>query len=338
MEWGPVTRKDARSLAEFWAAVEAEDRTGESHGVDDVVEQLAHHGIDLAAGTLAARDGDRIAAFSYLPVRPSAAETHPMRLWGGVHPAHRGRGHGRRLLDWAITTAPGLSERAFPGVPPELRLNVHDGNPGLAALAEGAGFAAVRTFARMERTLPGELPEPRPPGGVSIATWSPELDDGARHVRNESFRDHWGTVPHTRESWRGHAAGSRSFRPDASFVALAGDRAVGVLITHFHDLHSARIGVRQAVISIIGTLREWRGKGVASALLAHALHVLAGQGYESAVLSVDTENPTGALGVYTRAGFAITQRSRNYALRLPQGAPRLPQGERRDESGAGVHE
>ncbi|MGN9837606.1 GNAT family N-acetyltransferase [Nonomuraea sp. H19] len=315
MEWGPLTREDARPLAELWTAMEAEDRTGEVYGVDDVDEQLAHHLIDLAEGTIAARKGERIVAFGYLPVKQSADEVHMMRLWGGVHPDYRRRGLGGRIVDWGIRTAPGLSARAFPGVPVELHLTAYDGRVGITALAERAGFAAVRSFARMERDLSGDLPVLDPPAGVSIAAWSPDLDEGARHVRNESFRDHWGSVPHTPESWRGHIVGSRNFRPEASFVALAGGRAVGVLITHCFDT----MPTRTAWIQIIGTLREWRGKGVASALIAHALAAFTAQGYESAGLGVDADNPTGAVAVYRRAGFEIINRSTAYALPLTPG-------------------
>lgn len=332
MKWGPLTYEDARALAEFWAAVEAEDRIGEIYGVEDVAEHLSSELIDLAAGTFAARDGDRIAAFGYLPVRQATeGGVHALRLWGGVHPAYRGRGLGRRIVDWAVDVAPMLGEKAFPGVPVEVHIGAHDTNPALAALAEGAGFAVVRTFAHMERSLSGGLPALRTPEGVRIATWSPEVDDGARIVRNESFRDHWGSVPHTPESWAGHITGSRNFRPESSFVALAGDHAVGVLMTHFFDALSAHRGERQAWIQIVGTLREWRGKGVAGALIAHALDAFARQGYQSAGLGVDTDNPTGAVAVYERAGFAITERHKNYALSVPQ-------GETGDEPGAGVHE
>ncbi|MEV0234797.1 GNAT family N-acetyltransferase [Nonomuraea sp. NPDC050786] len=312
MEWGPLTREDARPLAELWAAMEAEDRKGVLHGVDDVVEHLSSELIDLAEGTLAARDGDRIVAFGCLPVRQSADGVHMMQITGGVHPAHRRRGLGRRVIDWCVQVAPEVSEKAYPGVPLELQLDVHDGQPGLAALVEQAGFAPVRTFARMERSLSGDLPAPGSPDGLSIATWSPELDDGARQVRNEAFRDHWGSVQHTPESWRALISGSRNFRPESSFVALAGGRAVGVLITHFFEAR----GKRQAWIQIIATVKEWRGKGVASALIGHALAAFRDQGYESAGLGVDAHNPTGAVRVYSRAGFEIAKRSTTYALRI----------------------
>lgn len=332
MDWGPLTREDARGMAELLAAIAAEDRSGDHYSVENTAEYLSHPLIDLAEGTLAAREGDRIAAFGYLPVPPSTlGGVHVMSLTGGVHPAHRRRGVGRRIVDWAVSTAPGLSEKVFPGAMVELHMGGYDTNEGFKALAEESGFAAVRYFARMERSLSGDLPAAGVPRGVRVATWSPELDEGARHVRNESFRDHWGSVPHSRESWTSTTSGSSNFRPESSFVALAGDQAVGVLITHFFEARSAHRGDRQAMIQIIGTLKEWRGKGVASALIAHALAAFARQGYQSVALGVDAHNPTGAVSVYERAGFEITKRSTTYSLTLAQ-------GEAGDEAGAGVHE
>jgi mycothiol synthase len=324
MEWGPLKPEDAHALAGLWAAMADADGAGERHSVEDVREQLFHRRIDLAGSTLAARDGDRVAAFGHLPVRQSAeGGVHVLRLWGGVHPAYRRRGFGRRIVGWAVGATPALSERAFPGVPAEIHLAADDRNPGAHALATSAGFAAVRRFALMERGLEGGLPEPRTPVGVTIATWTPELDEGARHVRNESFRDHWGAVPHTRESWAGHITGSRNFRPLSSFLALAGGRVVGALITHTSG--------DQARIMIVGTLREWRGKGVASTLIAHALAAFARQGYRNAGLNVDLDNPTGAVGVYERAGFMVTRSSTTYALPVRQ-------RETRDEPPVAVHE
>ena len=48
----------------------------------------------------------------------------------------------------------------------------------------------------------------------------------------------------------------------------------------------------------MGTLREHRGRGLASALLRHVLLEYRAAGYDEASLAVDSENPTGALGIY----------------------------------------
>lgn len=61
-------------------------------------------------------------------------------------------------------------------------------------------------------------------------------------------------------------------------------------------------------------MREWRGRGLASALLADVLQAYRDAGLECAVLDVDADNPTGALGVYTKLGFEPTAREVSYRV------------------------
>jgi mycothiol synthase len=44
------------------------------------------------------------------------------------------------------------------------------------------------------------------------------------------------------------------------------------------------------------------------------MHACRAAGYDEAALAVDSENPTGALGVYRRVGFAVESRWTNYAM------------------------
>jgi mycothiol synthase len=53
---------------------------------------------------------------------------------------------------------------------------------------------------------------------------------------------------------------------------------------------------------------------VAGILLQHCLKAYQEAGYDEASLDVDSENPTGALGIYERAGFEVESRWTNYAL------------------------
>ena len=50
--------------------------------------------------------------------------------------------------------------------------------------------------------------------------------------------------------------------------------------------------------------REFRGRGIAQALLADAMRRFAAAGMEVASLDVDSENPTGALALYVKMGYA----------------------------------
>jgi mycothiol synthase len=51
--------------------------------------------------------------------------------------------------------------------------------------------------------------------------------------------------------------------------------------------------------------RPWRRRGLAQALVARSLIALRERGITEAMLGVDSENPTGAVGVYERAGFTV---------------------------------
>ena len=86
------------------------------------------------------------------------------------------------------------------------------------------------------------------------------------------------------------------------------------------DADLAATGRREAYVGLVGTLRGHRGKGLATGLLGHALHAYREAGYDGAALAVDSANPTGALGVYRRVGFAVESRWTNYAMAVAESA------------------
>jgi mycothiol synthase len=58
--------------------------------------------------------------------------------------------------------------------------------------------------------------------------------------------------------------------------------------------------------------RAWRRRGLGAALVARALVRLREAGMDEAMLGVDSDNPSGALGLYERAGFVVHRRSAAY--------------------------
>jgi ribosomal protein S18 acetylase RimI-like enzyme len=66
----------------------------------------------------------------------------------------------------------------------------------------------------------------------------------------------------------------------------------------------------------IGVIPAWRGRRVASALLGHALHLFQAEGLQQAALEVDTQNPSGALGLYEKHGFKAVRETIHFIKRL----------------------
>ena len=62
--------------------------------------------------------------------------------------------------------------------------------------------------------------------------------------------------------------------------------------------------------------RSYRGRRIAPALLAAGMRAYAADGMQYAVLDVDTENPTGAYGLYSSLGYQKTVGSRMLSIEL----------------------
>ncbi len=67
---------------------------------------------------------------------------------------------------------------------------------------------------------------------------------------------------------------------------------------------------------LLGVRRAYRGRRVAVAALAAAMRAFAADGMQYAALDVDTENPSGAHGLYASLGYEKVTGSRMYSIEL----------------------
>ena len=74
---------------------------------------------------------------------------------------------------------------------------------------------------------------------------------------------------------------------------------------------------RTAWMDHIAVRREWRRRGVASALIRSSLVALREEGFHTVVLDVDADSPTGALGLYERHGFRAVRTETLHGWDLP---------------------
>lgn len=302
-----LTQADAPALTRLLAAMEAVDRTGEHFDEDDIADELADSAIDLARDTLTAVGPDG-ALLGWTAVRFSPNVTDVDRIWleGGVLPDRRGEGIGRRLLAWAERRGAALHSARHPSLPGELFVRVPATVPAQEALVRAAGYQPVRYWYDMKRDLSAPLPPiPAVPDGLRAVPWSASLDEALRRAHGEAFADHWGSTAPDEQRWNQWYTGSRGFQPSLSRVVLDGDRIAAYLLSYFYPADAAATGVREAYIGQVGTLRPWRRRGLGSLLLATGLAAARSEGYAQATLTVDSSNPTGALGLYERAGFAV---------------------------------
>jgi mycothiol synthase len=308
LRWRALTTEDAPALARAYAAVEAVDRTGEHLSEQDVRDELEDDSIDLGRHTFGAfaPDGE-VVAFALVHGSAEVADFDRVDADGAVVPAARGRGVGHRLLDWAGERAAGLHRDRHPDIAGAVCVDVHENNPGKQALVRAAGYAATRWAYTMARSLDDPLPDvPPAPPGLTVAPYATDRDAAVRRAHREAFADNWGYTPPDEQRWSRSYTGAKPFRPDVSWLALDGNEVAAYLLTFCWEADAAATGVREAFVGHLGVRPAWLRRGLAGLLLAAALQSYRSAGYGRSALAVDAGNATGALGLYERAGYAVT--------------------------------
>lgn len=303
--WRPVTVADAADVTDLLNAMEAVDHQDEHASEEETLEGFSDPACDLPRGSIAAYDGGTIIGYGVLTARMSADPVHEMYVSGGVHPDYRRRGLGGRILEWAEQAAPALHEERFPGHPLSLAGHVQASNAGAVALYAAHGYTQARWFRGMQRDLTQPLPEVPVPAGIEVAGFTAARSLDAMLVRNESFRDHWGSTEYTEGGWA-HFVGQQAFRPEFTFMAYGDGQPLGLVVGMEYVADSEATGRRDLDVPLVGTRRAGRKRGIASALLARAMAEARAAGFVTASLGVDADSPSGAVGLYERLGFTAT--------------------------------
>ncbi|GAB2926405.1 hypothetical protein GCM10027280_12150 [Micromonospora polyrhachis] len=174
----------------------------------------------------------------------------------------------------------------------------------IAAL-RAAGFAFVKRYARMRRSLAGvSTVPPSPPQDVLIRPVRPTDDADLREfhrILDTAFRDTPDYVPISYEQWREQIANLPSVAWDEWLVATVRDEPVGILQSADQALDQ-----NEGWVKNLAVLREHRHRGVGRALLGQAFAAYAAKGRDYAGLGVDLSNPTEAARLYRSVGMAPT--------------------------------
>jgi mycothiol synthase len=268
-------------------------------------------------GRIALLDGEP-AGVAYIEHSPSGERLEVASLNGCVDPAMRGRGVGTALLSWQIERGRELMARYTDGLPCHLRTYKFVHQADSIALAERLGLVPIRWFDQLVRRLDEQVDAPVPEG-ITIEPWDPALQEDVRAARNAAFADHWGSTVRTPESFAHWMEGSTT-RLDLSFVARRAGQVVGYSINEHYPDDSEVTGRVDGWIANLGVLKEERGRGIASALIAASIEAFRDVGFDHAMLDVDSANPTNAHELYRRLGFELLQTEVAHELTVEPGA------------------
>ena len=281
-----ITPDDFPALAAFLAEDETHLFGRPSRvGVADVTAWLS--GPDLTSDTWLFEEDGRLVAAGWVE------KHHDTGIAIGiVHRERRGRGLGSELVDRSEERLRAL------GVG---RVHAVTLAPDAAAgpLLTRRGYREVRRFWEMTIELGNDPPpEPLLPEGFRIESFSSELARAFHGALEEAFAEHWEYQPEPFEEWWERQVARPDHDPSLWFVVRTGEDVAAATRNDPERSGGGWIGA-------LGVRADWRGRGLAKALLLRSFREFHQRGQRRVGLGVDSENATGATKLYESVGMVV---------------------------------
>jgi GNAT superfamily N-acetyltransferase len=300
----PYEPGDAAAVADLYNTLERATGGHPGYMPDELGAMMRATVRDFGRDTRLVTDPDgRLVAVGSVHTPPDGG--FRVDLYGGVLPERQGQGLGRELLGWQLERAEEIHRAVAPDAEWQAETGAMVDDASAARLMRRFGLAPVRYFFEMAAATkkPGSagLPE-----GLESLPYRAELERPLYEAHMEAFADHWGYQRRGFDEWVGMTLRSSGFRPELSRIAVDGGE-IAAYVLGYTDADPGRLYIGQ-----VGTRRPWRRRGLAAALLAEVLGAASEAGLGTAALGVDGASPTGAVGVYERAGFVVESRAVAY--------------------------
>ena len=198
-----------------------------------------------------------------------------------------------------------IVEQARQGGQQRLCFQYYPNEDAAIAFVEAQGGQRRYSIFNMRRDLALAIPALSMPEGFALRCWRMESEPEQRQYlegRNDCFPE----APTSLEEWQ-FFAGSPYWEQGVNMAAFAGEKLAASVLVYW--LPDSPVGSTEYVF----TLPDYRGHGLARALLAEAMGYLKAHGLQFAALEVKAENRA-ALGVYTGMGYEVEAETRVYEV------------------------
>jgi mycothiol synthase len=305
MEATMITRapreNEAQAITDLIIACDVDEFGAPDFELDDLLTDWHMPGFDLEKDAVVVVEGDTIVAYAAF-IRNDYVDVY-------VHPEHRDKGIGEAMLDWSERR--GL-ERAAPGAEFTLGQVITSIDGRGASLLRARGYQPVRTYWRMSMPI-GDSPTPPVwPDGVKVRTFDQERDSRAVYrLVQDAFADNERHTADSFEEWQAFMIDREAFEPGLWFIAEANGEIVGCVLCPNYEEEG---WIRQLAVA-----RDWRRRGLGTALFRQAMTEFRRRGRAEIGLVVDSWNRTGAKELYERAGMTVAREHTRFekSLRAP---------------------
>ena len=222
-----------------------------------------------------------------------------------VAPAWRGRQVEHRLVDVATTRLSQSARewRSRPEANVRFGTEISDRETYILDLLVGRGYAISHYIVEMARVLDAVLPTLTMPPGIETRPVSGPADALGVLAALSGAAVEEGMPAFTEHQMAEMVAHPVHGQTEHWMVAWDGAVPVAGVLGWVDAAENTEQRRARAYTERITTVPGWRRRGIASALLVQAMEHFRAAGMTEAALAVDTDNASGALGLYERIGF-----------------------------------
>lgn len=316
LRWRRAEATDAAALVAMFSAEQQQDPTISVPSVSQI-EHTLQRVLSTPQGdvTVVFNPANQLVAMGLMTVLPEQ-EGLLAHARGHVHVSYRQQGIGTQILQWTVEQAMAIRNQFAPTQSLQLVTTCRGNMRDRIKLFEAHRMQPARYSIQMQRSLTPPLPTRKLPHGVDVRLWSEDQDDALRRAFNLAFEAHWGVAHFSAERWRQRFIDTPHFQANLTYLAYDENDLIGFCLTEQHHERNAQIGLQEAWMDAIGVVPKWRGQGLASGLMCHAMWAYVDQGFTHAGLDVDAQNPTHAVVLYQKLGFNELRREIIYAMQL----------------------
>lgn len=249
-----------------------------------------------------------------------------MMCLAAVHPAHRQKGIGAELVRWSEWR----SSKSVPKAPEDAQVTqfqeIISANDAARDLLVKNNYEPIRTSFWLEIELDKKPSEPQWPDGVCLRTF--DYADLRQLVKaaDDAFRDHWGYVEHDLDEdikvWEHMIENDPKHDPSLWFLVMADEEIVGICLGKSEMPDDPDMGW----LDSLAVVKEWRRRGIATALLQHSFCEFYRRGKKRVGLGADAQNLTGAVQLYKQAGMQVAHQYTIYEKVLRPGKDMVKRG------------
>lgn len=227
-----------------------------------------------------------------------------------VIPEWRVQGLREFLFDWNERHIMAIAKESSTddGRPRMYELWANDAENDWKSIVLRKGYREIHHEIDMVRAL-NDIPSIPVPEGFEVRPVRPEHYRAVWEANRDAWTDVW---DYSEARWDDEAlerfARSSRFCPDLWQIAWKGDVLAGMVLNYVVEDENRAFERKRGHMEFVYVREEFRGKGLARALLARSLRVLKNIGMEEVTLGAEVDNPHDAIRIYESIGFRLVKK------------------------------